>query len=73
MELLQEAQDKLYHRHMVVGRIDMEELETAIQLAESIRDRGEALRKEIWARIKKRRDFQKLGLLTDEQEGSRAT
>ena len=68
VELLADAQDKLCHRNMVVARIDMEELDTAIQLAEGIRDRAEALRKEIWVRMKKRKGYQKIGLLPEDRE-----
>ena len=69
VELLAEAQDKLNHRNMVVVNIDMEELDTAIQLAEGIRDRAEALRKDIWARVKNRKEYQELGLLPESREG----
>ena len=54
---------------MVVANIDMEELDTAIQLAEGIRDRADALRKEIWLRMKKRGDYQKMGLLAEDSKG----
>ena len=57
VELLAEALDKLCHRNMVVANIDMEELNTAIQLAEGIRDRADALRKDIWDKVKNRNEF----------------
>ena len=69
VELLAEALDKLCHRNMVVASIDMEELDTAIQLAERIRDRAEELRKDIWARMKNRKEYQEMGLLPEESRG----
>ena len=69
VELLAEALDKLCHRNMVVASIDMEELDTAIQLAERIRDRAEELRKDIWARVKKWNEYQEMGLLPENREG----
>ena len=68
VELLAEARDKLCHRNMVVGRINMSELEAAIQLAQEIRDRGEELRKHIWDRMKKRKSYQQMGLLPEDSE-----
>ena len=69
VELLAEAQDRLYHRNMVVANIDMGELETAIHLAEGIRNRADALRKDIWDRMKNRNEFQEMGLLPENREG----
>ena len=54
---------------MVVANIDMEELDTAIRLAEGIRDRADALRKDIWVRLKNRKEFQEMGLLAENREG----
>lgn len=72
VELLAEGLDKLCHRNMVVANIDMDELDTAIQLAERIRDRAEELRKEIWARVKKRNEYQEMGLLPENREDQEA-
>ena len=69
VELLAEARDKLRHRNMVVGRINMNELETAIQLAQEIRDLGEGLRKQIWDRMKNRKNYQQMGLLPESRDG----
>ena len=68
VELLAEALDKLCHRNMVVANIDMDELDTAIQLAERIKDRAEELRKEIWSRVKNRNEYQDMGLLPENRE-----
>ena len=68
VELLAEAKQKLDHRNMVVSRINMEELDIAIQLAESVRDQGETLRQEIWERIKMRKKYQNMGMLSNSGE-----
>ena len=72
VELLAEALDKLGHRNMVVENIDMHELDTAVGLAERIRDLADELRKDIWDRLKNRTKYQEMGVLPEDSGDQRA-